>query len=328
MGAQSFALREFKMHVLNFVYVCLNLSPFLIPAACYTLWRKGGARLACSLGALVALDLLLPLRKDGPWLWWCKTTLAAAGKLSYHKGVVKIDAKLDSRKNYLLLYHPHALWGYGFDILFDALHKEFGITTMSAGADAVFCVPLLRRVMAWWGLTNVSRKALLVNTTLPYPRNVLGIAPGGIAEMFYGLEQEQLVLAKRKGFCKVALESGASLLPYYVFGANELYTRYWGPGSLAARLSKKLSMSIVFWTDRFGIPFGFVPHACKLVCVVGPAINVEKVESPTQDQIDALHMRYVVALRDLFEKHKSTMGKDWNRDQLYLEDEVVKVKAS
>ena len=35
-----------------------------------------------------------------------------------------------------------------------------------------------------------------------------------------------------------------------------------------ANLSSKLQMSLVFWTDRFGIPFGLVPHRTKMIVVV------------------------------------------------------------
>eukprot|EP00403_Amphidinium_massartii_P048890 CAMPEP_0178461992 /NCGR_PEP_ID=MMETSP0689_2-20121128/49598_1 /TAXON_ID=160604 /ORGANISM="Amphidinium massartii, Strain CS-259" /LENGTH=241 /DNA_ID=CAMNT_0020088851 /DNA_START=311 /DNA_END=1035 /DNA_ORIENTATION=- len=236
-----------------------------------------------------------------------------------------MEEELEKERNYMMLYHPHSLWGYGFDMVSDLLYKKMGVTALATGADAIFNIPWLRRVMCWWGLTRVSRKPLLRSLKLPYPRNVLLLSPGGIAEMFYGfaLEQEQLVLAKRKGFCKVALESGASLVPLYVFGANDLFSRYWGPSSFAARLSKQISTSILVWTGRFGIPFGFIAHKTKLVVVIGKVLKVERVESPTQAQVDELHAKYVNALRELFERHRGRMGADWPRQKLFLEDETL-----
>lgn len=315
------ALAKLKMHCLNFFYVCLNLMPVIMPAGGYAFWRMGSPRLAWSLFGLVLADLAVPLRKEGPWQSWCRWSLATKGKVSYHKAEVVIEAKLEKAKNYIIVYHPHSLWGYGFDFVFEALYRDFGTTVVSAGADAVFMVPLLRRVMAWWGLTSVSRSGLLKSANRPFPRNAVALSPGGIAEMFYGLREEQLVLAKRKGFCRIALETGAHLVPFYLFGANELFTRYWGPGSTAARISKRISASIVIWTGRFGLPFGFIPHPVRLVAVVGAPIEVEKVAAPTPEQVDALHARYVEALRALFDKHKSRMGPDWKRQRLYLEDE-------
>ena len=54
------------------------------------------------------------------------------------------------------------------------------------------------------------------------------------------------------------------MVPVYVLGANDVYTRHFGPTSLAAKLSKKLRMSLVFWTDAVGFPYGVVPCAGDL----------------------------------------------------------------
>ena len=45
-----------------------------------------------------------------------------------------------------------------------------------------------------------------------YPHNALTLMPGGIDEMFYGTagRGEEILLARRKGFCRIALETGAS----------------------------------------------------------------------------------------------------------------------
>ena len=48
--------------------------------------------------------------------------------------------------------------------------------------------------------------------------------PGGEKEQIITVKgRHRLYLLKRKGFCKIALESGASLVPIYVFGETELY---------------------------------------------------------------------------------------------------------
>ena len=50
--------------------------------------------------------------------------------------------------------------------------------------------------MSWWGFTRVSANAMRRNLRLPYPHNALTLQPGGVAEMFYGIEHEQIVLAR------------------------------------------------------------------------------------------------------------------------------------
>ena len=53
------------------------------------------------------------------------------------------------------------------------------------------------------------------------PNNALTLQPGGVAEMFYGIEHEQIVLAPRKRFCKIALQTDACRVPCYACGVNE-----------------------------------------------------------------------------------------------------------
>ena len=41
---------------------------------------------------------------------------------------------------------------------------------------------------------------------------------------------------------------------------------------------------------------------------VGAPLKVNKVENPTNEEVDNLHSRYVTALRELFDKHKKNYG--------------------
>jgi 2-acylglycerol O-acyltransferase 2 len=110
-----------------------------------------------------------------------------------------------------------------------------------------------------------------------------------------------------------------------VFGANELYHRKFGPAFLAAKISRAYHISFVYWTGRFGVPFGFLPCNQRLVVALGTPIDVEKKESPTKEEIDELHTKFTVALRELFNQHKHKMEADWvkRRNRLYFETEKL-----
>jgi hypothetical protein len=54
----------------------------------------------------------------------------------------------------------------------------------------------------------------------------------------------------------------------------------------------------------FNYTFGFLPFRSPINVVVGKPIPVEKVESPTQEQIEELHTLYIKALTELFEANK------------------------
>lgn len=42
--------------------------------------------------------------------------------------------------------------------------------------------------------------------------------------------------------------------------------------------------------------------------MLGAPIPVQKVLEPTQEQVDELHSKYMAALTDLFEEHKTKFG--------------------
>ena len=52
------------------------------------------------------------------------------------------------------------------------------------------------------------------------------------------------MLAKRKGFVKLAMQTGAAIIPAYTFGTNQMFYRPCGPNSLLAKLSGALQVSI------------------------------------------------------------------------------------
>ncbi|VDM70534.1 unnamed protein product, partial [Strongylus vulgaris] len=54
--------------------------------------------------------------------------------------------------------------------------------------------------------------------------------------------------------------------------------------------------------------FGYLPFRKPIDTVVGVPIPVDKVEKPTQEQIDELHDIYVTKLNELFEEHKQRFG--------------------
>ena len=236
---------------------------------------------------------------------------------------MSVEGSFDKNKNYCICYFPHSLYAMGFYSLHKYLSETYGIQLLFTGADIVFCVPLLRRIMTWWGCTPVSYRPLKKNLQLPFPYNVIMLQPDGIIGMFYGIEHEQIVLHRRRGFCRISLQTGAALVPCYILGANQMYHRKWGPDSKACRLSSKLRAAFVYWTGRYGVPFGFIPNKCKLVVAVGPPIDVEKIQEPTKEQIDALHEKFVQAIKSLYDRHKQRMGDEWVKahPKLYLETE-------
>ena len=62
----------------------------------------------------------------------------------------------------------------------------------------------------------------------------------------------KLYLAKRKGFVKVALENGATLVPVFGFGENELFDQVANPhGSIVRKIQNQLQQRMGFAIPLF-----------------------------------------------------------------------------
>ena len=320
------------LHEIKFIgtvayYLAANFVIFYIPFLLYGAYQ---GNLLCRLFLAISLvDYMIPLRPGpkGRWNGFIHRTNWNDGIHSYLQGEFISECRLEDYKNtnYCVCYFPHSLFGIGYGLLLEHFQDEYGIEFGFTGAEIIFQLPIIRRLMTWWGLTGVSAKALKTALTQPYPYNAVMLQPDGIAGMFYGLQHEQVVLHKRKGFCRIALQTGCTLIPCYALGANDLFTRKFDHCSWAARLSHKLHVSLVVWTDAWGIPWGPVPHRVKMVVVLGKPIQVQQAieKNPSKEQIEELHATFVKELKALYDRHKHRLGSEWEHrhPKLYLESE-------
>lgn len=136
----------------------------------------------------------------------------------------------------------------------------------------------------------------------------------------------RLVLKERKGFVKIALRTGAPLVPVFLFGEIDLFDQAENPpGSKLRRLQeafKRLTgVAPVMAKGRgiFQYSFGLVPKRRKLTTVVGAPIPTEKRDHPTDEEINNLHKKFCDALNDLFETHKTKYLENAEKYSLILE---------
>jgi 2-acylglycerol O-acyltransferase 2 len=138
------------------------------------------------------------------------------------------------------------------------------------------------------------------------------IAVGGSQEVLNARPGSyQLVLKNRKGFIKLAIVTGASLVPVFSFGENEIFNQSsYKQGSVVRKLQECFKgitgvvVPLVKGRGFFQKSFGVIPLSVPISTVVGSPIEVKKNESPTAQEIDDLHSIFVEELRKLFDEHK------------------------
>lgn len=182
-----------------------------------------------------------------------------------------------------------------------------GKNTLVGVADALTRFPLWRQTFGWAGITSASYENLvdqLVNKNMN-----ISLLPGGIAEMFIRpvKDTEEIYLNSRKGFVRLALETGAHLVPCYYFGQSHILHQLNIP--FLAKISRKIRVSLfvlVPWVFRH-----------KIVMVMGKPISVKKKENPTDEDIQKLHSEFKAEMVRIFHSYKHLVS--WNHYQFIIQ---------
>jgi len=230
-------------------------------------------------------------------------------------------AELDPEKNYLLCSHPHGILCCGAVGAFATDGADFndifpGITPHGLTLSVQFWFPLHRELVYWLGGCCASKRGIKYLLLSEPKGQATVLVPGGARESLNGdKDRIRLVLNKRKGFIKMALETGVSLVPTFSFGEQRVYDLVPNPpGSYLRRLQDwvlaKTTIPLFFFMGRgvFQYSMGIVPFRHPIHVVVGAPIPVTQTDCPTTEEVDTLHAQYVQALKDLYTEHNPKYG--------------------
>jgi len=229
-------------------------------------------------------------------------------------------AELPPDKTYVFGYHPHGIISVGAFTNFATEATGFsqvfpGITLSLLTLSVNFKVPFFREYIMALGVCDVGNVSC-DNILQKGPGNAIMIVVGGAAEALDSHPGSyDLVLARRKGFVRVALENGASLVPVISYGETDVFDQVPNPEGSPLRnfqnsLQKKLGFSMPFFHGRgiFNYDFGLLPHRCPIDVFVGDAIDCPKTDPKNEEllhsRVDEYHTIYCKKLKQLFEGNK------------------------
>ncbi|KAF2156860.1 DAGAT-domain-containing protein [Myriangium duriaei CBS 260.36] len=246
---------------------------------------------------------------------------------SYFPARLHRTAHLPPTRKYVFGYHPHGIISHGAFAAFATEALGFsqlfpGITNTLLTLESNFRIPLYRDYALRMGLGSVSRESCENILSKGGPNGegmgrAITIVVGGAAESLDAQPHSmRLILRRRKGFVKLAIRSGADLVPVLAFGENELYDQVkseehpWiHKGQMF--LKKVLGFTVPLFHARgiFNYDVGLLPYRRPVNIVVGRPINVEQQKSPDPAYVDMIHQRYTDELLGIFDEWKDQFAK-------------------
>lgn len=136
----------------------------------------------------------------------------------------------------------------------------------------------------------------------------------------------RLVLKRRKGFVKMAIRTGADLVPVLSFGENDLFDQL-EPDEhpkihrFQLLVKKFLGFTIPLFHARgiFNYDVGLMPYRRPLNIVVGRPVRVAQNPKPEQEEIDRVHEEYVQELERIWNTWKDEFAPDRKEELQVIE---------
>eukprot|EP00656_Telonema_subtile_P010156 TRINITY_DN14851_c0_g1_i2.p1 TRINITY_DN14851_c0_g1~~TRINITY_DN14851_c0_g1_i2.p1 ORF type:complete len:571 (+),score=97.47 TRINITY_DN14851_c0_g1_i2:37-1749(+) len=213
-------------------------------------------------------------------------------------------AQTEDGPRYIFGYHPHgivpltAAWA----TLTSAWENMFpGIVPAALTSTIIHSIPFARDLSQWCAGYDVSKIGF--KNALDNEKSVL-LIPGGQYEMIDTDSTSTTITinSRHKGFVRIAIKFGASLVPMYSFGESQVFDNLPFPRFMQLWCMKKLRANLLTF------PYGswlVTPRRVPITIVVADALPAVQADVPTEDQVDLVYRRYFSALEEVFEQNLS-----------------------
>lgn len=240
---------------------------------------------------------------------------------SFYPARMMKTAELDPNSNYIFCGHPHGIFCSSLFLAFST--ESLGFSKLFPGLSVHFLTlpghfknPFVRDWILLHGMLDTSRETCKRVVGKGHGR-CIALAVGGARECLIAEPGTFNIIAdRRKGFVRMALETGASLVPVLCFGENDLFDASVVGGDTAMGRFQTWGLKNVGITAPNFSWLG--PHRVPLNVVIGKPIKVDRYEGDIMSEagrtsVDKLHGVYRAALMALYNDNKDKY--DINRKQ-------------
>ena len=203
------------------------------------------------------------------------------------------------------IWHPHGISG-----VTPVIHNGYRVTDISGYTPTkgvvyyyYFMMPIVKDIIKL--LNAIPSDYRSIKETVE--KESISITIGGLDEMGRTADKHmQLVIKKRSGIFKIALETGTPIVPVLTYGETEIF-----PETENHLLLQFNEFMYTNFTMKFPFPtmtsvsnwlkLGTVPLK-EIKSYTGRPILVKKIEEPTPLQINKLRNKYIRRVKDLFKE--------------------------
>ncbi len=206
---------------------------------------------------------------------------------------------IDNHKQYLIGLHPHGLFPFGTlgslglpicKNLFELFPLRYTNELYIGIASFGFYIPIIRDLFLFMGAIDCSKP--IIEKFIKNGKSI-GLFIGGAEEAKYSdIGNTNLIINKRKGFFKLAIENNLTLVPIYTFGNNNIYKSY---DSDIFNIFYYFKRITGFWFPRGKIIFNRI----NFYTVLGNHIDINETNN-----IEELKILYIEKLTEIFNKYK------------------------
>ncbi|KAJ3237378.1 Diacylglycerol O-acyltransferase 2 [Chytriomyces hyalinus] len=252
------------------------------------------------------------LRSLSVWVWF-----ADFFPVSFRK-----ESDLDPSKNYIFGYHPHGVISIGAFTTFGTESRNIaqqlpGLNIRLLTLETNFKIPFWRDILLFLNVASADKKS--INYILGGPKSKPGdsvmLVLGGAAESLEAFPNtNKIVLKGRLGFIKLALQHGATLVPTFAFGENDIWDQVPNPkGSYVRKFQTMFkdiaSFSPVLFHGRgiFTYDYGIMPYRKPITVVTGIPIDCPKLDTVTEEDLKRVQRLYIAGVQSLYDKYKDEL---------------------
>lgn len=235
---------------------------------------------------------------------------------------------LDPKQQYLFAVHPHGILPFGGFSSLVARDSEAYLFSRLFGSElrvrllaASFCflIPVYRELLLWAGFIDAGRASCTRAIRAGFS---LALCPGGASEALHvnGVD-DILLLSERKGFIRMAIENGLSIVPIFSFNENGEYSCIQSHQSswlnrpivqlLRKRIQRIIGWSVPLVTHIF-------PARVNVTVVYGRPVSFPKVPNPSASLIYDAMNQYKQALTDLYNEFGPKFNEPANKKLVFM----------